>query len=57
MLSITELQVVTLLVSGINALGIGKVLKWIISIETRLTKIETTCKLRNDECSTEGGKS
>ncbi len=53
MIAGNELQIVTLIVSAVNALGIGKVLKWIVSVETRLTKIETTCKLRNDVCGEE----
>ena len=45
-----DIQILQLFVSIISAIGIGGILKWVVSVEKRMTNIETTCRLRNDSC-------
>jgi hypothetical protein len=45
-----DLQTLMLCVQIGSAVGIGKILLWVVKVETRLTKIETTCKLKNGDC-------
>ena len=49
-----DISILQLTVSVVSALGIGGVLKWLMSIENRITRLETTCRLKNRICDSEG---
>jgi len=49
-----DVPIIQLTLSVVSALGIGGVLKWLMSIEHRITRLETTCRLKNRICDSEG---
>jgi hypothetical protein len=48
-------QIVTLIFTIFNALGVGKIIHWVITVETRMMRIETICEQREKTiCEAEG---
>lgn len=46
----SEWQALIFFLSLANAIGIGGILKWVIRVEGRLSRIEGVCSARNDSC-------
>lgn len=49
-----DLQAIILVVSIANGLGIGKILFWVLTVEKRITAIETGCEIRHRVVDAEG---
>lgn len=46
----TEFQALISVLSLLNAIGIGGILRWVIRVEGRLSRIEGICSARNGNC-------